>query len=137
MGRRPVVRELGPYLASLRKERPDLILRTDIIVGFPTATEQEDHETLAFVGSFFDEVAVHGFECFPRTPIAVSGLPFYPDSEVVKRAESSVERLKKAGVPLVHRGGQVYRTLEAIEKPKERMRCDRKAMVRPEDISHL
>lgn len=122
MGRKPVVKKLFPYLKDLRRERPDLILRTDIIIGYPSATTEEEEEAVDFAADLFDEVAVHGFELFEHTRIAGMGVDFYPASEIERRVSRAVETLKKNPGILVHRGGQVYQTLVDIEKPKDSMR---------------
>jgi tRNA A37 methylthiotransferase MiaB len=125
MERKAVVRELGVWLRRLRCDRPGIILRTDIMMGYPTATQAEEDEALEFVAGIFDEVAVHGFERFEHTPIAGMGLPFYEQQEIERRVDRAVDYLKRNGEILVHRGGQVYRTLVEIEKPKDALRRKR------------
>jgi len=122
MGRKPVVKKLLPHLTDLRRERPDLILRTDIMIGYPSATAEEEKETVDFVADLFDEVAVHGFELFEHTRIAGMDVEFYQASEIEMRVSQAAEALKKNPGILVHRGGQVYQTLVDIEKPKDSMR---------------
>ncbi|MGV8121193.1 MAG: radical SAM protein [Candidatus Xenobiia bacterium LiM19] len=122
MGRKPVVKKLFPYLKELRRERPDLILRTDVIIGYPSATAEEEEEAVDFAADLFDEVAVHGFELFEHTRIAGMGVDFFPASEIERRVSRAAEALKKNPGILVHRGGQVYQTLVDIEKPKDLLR---------------
>ena len=93
MERRPRVREIYPYLKDLREARPDLILRTDIMIGYPTVTLEEEQETLQYVADLFDEVAVHGFERFAHARIEKLGLPFYPQEEIDQRVTHAVEFL--------------------------------------------
>lgn len=126
MERRPVVKALYYYLKFLREKRKDIIFRTDIIIGYPTSTEDEEAETLEYVAELFDEVAVHGFERFTHARIEKMGLPFYPQEEIDRRAQNAVRYLKSFRKILIHRGGQVYQTLVEIEKPKEKMRRERK-----------
>lgn len=125
MERRPVVKGLYPYFKDLRTAREDLILRTDIMIGYPTATEEEELETLEFVSQLFDEVAIHGFERFPHARIEKLSLPFYPQEEIDGRVAYAEKFLKSFPDLLVHRGGQVYKTLIDIEKPKDEMRKQR------------
>jgi len=125
MGRKPVVKKLFPLLKDLRRERPDLIMRTDIIIGYPSATEEEEKEAVDFVADLFDEVAVHGFELFEHTRIAGMDVEFYRAQEIERRVNSAIDSLKKNPDILIHRGGQVYQTLVDIEKPKDSMRRKR------------
>lgn len=122
MERKPVIAELKPYLRKLREARRDLILRTDLIIGYPTSTEDEDMASVEFVAELFDEVAVHAFERFEHARIEKMGLPFYSPDQVEVRVEKAVARLRQTPRLLVHRGGQVIKTLEAIERPKDELR---------------
>ncbi|MBN2452665.1 MAG: radical SAM protein [Candidatus Omnitrophica bacterium] len=122
MDRKPVVTGLKPYFKKLRVSRRDLILRTDLIIGYPTATEQEDLSSVEFVAEIFDEVAVHGFERVKHARIEKMGLPFYSAAQIDERVEKVMGYLRRFPHILAHRGGQVIRTLEAIEKPKNELR---------------
>lgn len=122
MNRKPVVKSLYKYLKSLKLARKDILLRTDVIIGYPTAAEEEELETLKYVSEIFDEVAVHGFERFPHTRIEKMKLPFYAQDAISRRVEHAVEYLKSFPNILVHRGGQIYQTLVNIEKPKNNLR---------------
>lgn len=125
MKRQPVVKALHPYLKNIRQARPDMVFRTDVIIGYPTATEAEERETLEFVTEFFDEVALHAFERFSHTEIETMGLPFYSQEEIDRRVQNAVGYLQSFQHILVHRGGQVYKTLVDIEKPKDMMRLEK------------
>ena len=113
---------LYPYFKNLQNIRGDMLLRTDILVGYPTSTVAEEKETLSYVFELFDEVAVYGFERFPHTRIERMGLPFYGDEEINRRVQYAVDYLSSKPDILVHRGGQLYHTLTAIERPKEELR---------------
>jgi len=122
MERKPVVKALFPYIKKLREKRHDIVFRTDIMIGYPTATSEEEKETLRYVSELFDEVAVHGFELFPHTRIASMDLPFFPQKEIDQRVRHALEYLSSFPELLVDRGGQVYKTLEDIEKTKQKLR---------------
>ena len=122
MERKPVVRSLKEWLRELRKARPDLIFRTDLIIGYPTSTEEEEQESLKYVAELFDEVAVHGFERFKQARIEKQNVPFYASSEVNLRVEKALAFFRKYPKIIVHRGGQVIKSLEAIEQPKDELR---------------
>lgn len=49
MGRRTTHKELIDLITKLRKEIPDIALRTSLITGFPQETEEEHQELLNFV----------------------------------------------------------------------------------------
>lgn len=123
MGRRPVVAELAETLGELRRLRPDLLLRTDLIIGYPTSTPEEDAASVAFAGTYFDEIAVHAFEMFPKTRLAGMHVARHPQAEVDRRAAEAVATLSALPGRVVHRGGQVYATMEACEPAKEHLRC--------------
>ena len=129
MERCPKVPDLYPYLEDLRKARPDLILRTDLMIGYPTSTEEEDQESVRFVSKLFDELAIHGFEQFEHARIMKLGLPFHSQEIIDHRVNNAVEYMKSFPAILTHRGGQVYNTMEAIEEPKVQMRKERELLL--------
>ena len=49
MGRRTTHKELDALIAKLRREIPDIALRTSLITGFPQETEEEHEELMEFV----------------------------------------------------------------------------------------
>lgn len=118
MGRDPRVLELGPLLSELRSRNPKLVLRTDLIIGFPTETPAELNRTLEFVARHFTEVAVFGFELHPNTKIARMHLPMIDQYEVDRRVQHAVEYLGQYPNIITHRGGQVCETLIEREKRK-------------------
>ena len=64
MGRRTSKQELIDIIGKLRKEIPDIVLRTTLITGFPGETE-EDHEELK---EFVDEMEFDRFGVFTYSP---------------------------------------------------------------------
>lgn len=71
MGRRTNQKELRDLIAKLRKEIPDIALRTSLITGFPGETE-EDHEILkTFVKEMkFERLGVFTYSKEEDTPAA-------------------------------------------------------------------
>ena len=71
MGRRTTLADIKAMIARLRKEIPDIALRTTFISGFPTETE-EDHEILMdFVNETeFDRLGVFAYSREEDTPAA-------------------------------------------------------------------
>lgn len=64
MGRRTTKEEIQNTIRMIRKEIPDIVLRTSLIAGFPGET-QEDHEALL---AFIDEVEFNRLGVFAYSP---------------------------------------------------------------------
>ena len=56
MKRNYTVEEFNGHVEKLRESLPELTIETDIIVGFPTETENDFEKTLEFIGSTMPEV---------------------------------------------------------------------------------
>ncbi len=71
MGRRTNQTELKEIIGKLRKEIPDICLRTTLITGFPGETEEEQEELLSFVDQMeFDRLGVFTYSPEEGTPAA-------------------------------------------------------------------
>lgn len=71
MGRRTTKQELIDIVALLRKEIPDIILRTTLITGFPGETEEDHKELLEFIDTMeFDRLGVFTYSAEEDTPAA-------------------------------------------------------------------
>ncbi len=71
MGRRTNRKELDELIAKLRKEIPDIALRTSLITGFPQETEEEHAELLDFVEKAgFERLGVFTYSKEDNTPAA-------------------------------------------------------------------
>lgn len=71
MGRRTSKAELVEIVAKLRREIPDICLRTTLITGFPGETEEDHRELLEFVDSMeFDRLGVFTYSPEENTPAA-------------------------------------------------------------------
>ncbi|MDE7341798.1 MAG: 30S ribosomal protein S12 methylthiotransferase RimO [Lachnospiraceae bacterium] len=72
MGRRTTGGELEEVVGKLRREIPDICIRTTLITGFPGETEEEHEELLAFVERMeFDRLGVFTYSQEEDTPAAV------------------------------------------------------------------
>ncbi len=91
MGRDPYVREMGPLLKELKKGNNRLYFRTEIIIGFPSSTEEELIDTLNFVSEYFDKVSCFSYDFHPHTKIARMGIPFLDDTVVEDRIKLAME----------------------------------------------
>ncbi|MDE7423692.1 MAG: 30S ribosomal protein S12 methylthiotransferase RimO [Lachnospiraceae bacterium] len=72
MGRRTNKQELVDIITRLRKEIPDICLRTTLISGFPGETEEEHKELVEFVKEMkFDRLGVFPYSMEEDTPAAL------------------------------------------------------------------
>ncbi len=85
MGRRTTGREIEELIAVLRKEIPDISIRTTLITGFPGETEDEHRELLDFIRRMrFDHLGV--FEYSPEEGTKAAVMPDQiPDEVKIRR----------------------------------------------------
>ncbi|MBX7145162.1 MAG: radical SAM protein [Oligoflexia bacterium] len=108
MGREPGIRELAPFLEQIRAKSPRPVLRTDLLIGYPTETDDELEDTIEFANQYFDEAACYGFEVHPNTPIARMNLPIFDDSIIRQKVQRVSDSLSKNPNMILHFGGQDY-----------------------------
>lgn len=71
MGRRTTGGDLREIIGKLRREIPDICLRTTLITGFPGETEENHEELMAFVDELeFDRLGVFTYSAEEDTPAA-------------------------------------------------------------------
>lgn len=71
MGRRTSKQELIDIVTKLRKEIPDIILRTTLITGFPGETQEDHEELMGFIDEMeFDRLGVFTYSPEEGTPAA-------------------------------------------------------------------
>lgn len=89
MGRRTTESAIREMIAKLRREIPDLALRTTLISGFPGETE-EDHETLMrFIDDMeFDRLGVFTYSQEEDTPAAAMEYQIPEEVKEERRAEA-------------------------------------------------
>jgi tRNA-2-methylthio-N6-dimethylallyladenosine synthase len=99
MNRRHTRAHYLDVIARLRRARPDMVLSTDFIVGFPTETEADFQESLALI----EEVGFAGAYFFkysprPGTPAAdmAEQVPEDVKHERLQRLQRVVERQQRA-----------------------------------------
>lgn len=71
MGRRTTKQELVEIVEKLRREIPDIVLRTTLITGFPGETQEDHEELMEFVDEMeFDRLGVFTYSPEEDTPAA-------------------------------------------------------------------
>ena len=94
MGRRTSKAELVELIEKLRKEIPDITLRTTLISGFPGETEEEHSELKEFVEDMrFDRLGV--FTYSPEEDTVAEKLPNQVDEEIKERRRNEIMELQQ------------------------------------------
>lgn len=94
MGRRTSKQELIDIVTKLRKEIPDICLRTTLITGFPGETEEQHQELVEFVDEMeFDRLGVFTYSLEEDTPAAT--MPDQIDEEVKLERQAELMELQQ------------------------------------------
>ncbi|MDO4333024.1 MAG: 30S ribosomal protein S12 methylthiotransferase RimO [Eubacteriales bacterium] len=94
MGRRTRREELEETIQKLRREIPDICLRTTLISGFPGETEKDQEELLEFVNEMeFDRLGVFTYSQEENTPAAE--MPEQIEEEVKERRQAEIMELQQ------------------------------------------
>ncbi|MBR3772162.1 MAG: 30S ribosomal protein S12 methylthiotransferase RimO [Clostridium sp.] len=94
MGRRTNKQELIDIVTKLRKNIPDITLRTTLITGFPGETEEEHEELIEFIDTLeFDRLGVFTYSPEENTPAAL--LPDHLPEEVKERRRDELMEVQQ------------------------------------------
>ena len=94
MGRRTDSRELIEIIEKLRREIPDICIRTTLITGFPGETDEEHKELLSFVDRMeFDRLGVFTYSQEEDTPAAL--MPGQIPDEVKEERQAQLMELQQ------------------------------------------
>lgn len=94
MGRRTDKKELTEIVTKLRREIPDICLRTTLITGFPSETDEEHEELMAFVDEMeFDRLGVFTYSPEEDTPAALFDGQI--DEQVKQKRQSELMELQQ------------------------------------------
>lgn len=94
MGRKTSKQELTDIVKKLRKEIPDICLRTTLITGFPGETEDQHEELMQFVDEMeFDRLGVFTYSPEEDTPAAV--MPDQIAEEVKEERQADLMELQQ------------------------------------------
>lgn len=127
MKRRHTREQAIDLCADVRARRPDVAFGADIIVGFPTETEEMFQRSLDII----DEAGFHYLHVFPFSPrqgTPAAKMPQTPRDEIKRRAA----RLRAKGVETLHGflDGLVGEAFDAIRESGGRARLGNFAPVR-------
>jgi ribosomal protein S12 methylthiotransferase len=94
MGRRTTKAELKEIIGKLRKEIPDICLRTTLITGFPGETEEQHEELMEFVDEMeFDRLGVFTYSAEEDTPAA--SMPDQIPEEIKEERQAQLMELQQ------------------------------------------
>ena len=94
MGRRTTQQQLREMIGRLRRQIPDIALRTTLISGFPGETQEDHEELMRFVDEMeFDRLGVFAYSQEEDTPAA--GFPDQIPEEVKQRRRGEIMELQQ------------------------------------------
>lgn len=112
MGRRTSRAQLEEIIEKLRREIPDIALRTTLITGFPGETQEDHEELMAFVDEMeFDRLGVFTYSQEEDTPAA--SMEDQIDEEVKKNRQEELMELQQE-VSLDKNEERIGRTMLAM-----------------------
>lgn len=128
MRRRELSEYVGPFMKEVRNSNPRAILRTDVIIGWPTETEEERINSLDFAGKHFDEIALYSIELHPDLPAWQYQKDAFSDDELENIRKESVKYLNENYNVVVHSGQQDDNTMKKAEEKRKKLRQLRSAL---------
>ncbi len=116
MGRRTTKEQLKETVALLRKEIPDIVLRTTLIAGFPGETQEQHEELMEFVDEMeFERLGVFAYSPEENTPAAL--MPDQIPEEVKEERRDAILELQQE-IAFDKAADMVGRTLYAMIEGK-------------------
>lgn len=116
MGRRTTKVQLKETVALLRKEIPDIVLRTTLIAGFPGETQEQHEELMEFVDEMeFERLGVFAYSPEENTPAA--SMPDQIPEEVKEERRDAILELQQE-IAFDKAADMVGRTLYAMIEGK-------------------
>lgn len=94
MGRRTDTAQIKAMIERLRREIPDICIRTTLITGFPGETEDNHEDTMSFVNEMeFDRLGVFAYSAEEDTPAAE--MPDQVEDEVKEQRRREIMELQQ------------------------------------------
>ena len=116
MGRRTDTAQIKSMIERLRKEIPDICIRTTLITGFPGETDEDHEDIMAFVNEMeFDRLGVFTYSAEEDTPAAE--MPDQVDEEIKEQRRSEIMELQQE-IAFEAAGQMVGRRVKAMIEGK-------------------
>ena len=116
MGRRTSKQQLIDTITKLRKEIPDIALRTTLITGFPGETQEQHEELMEFVDEMeFERLGVFAYSPEENTPAA--SMPDQIPEEIKEERRDAILELQQE-IAFDKAADMVGRTLYAMIEGK-------------------
>ena len=116
MGRRTTQQQLREMIGRLRRQIPDIALRTTLISGFPGETQEDHEELMRFVDEMeFDRLGVFAYSQEEDTPAA--GFPDQIPEEVKQRRRGEIMELQQE-IAFAHSQDKEGQVLEVMIEGK-------------------
>lgn len=116
MGRRTTKAQLKETVSLLRKEIPDIVLRTTLIAGFPGETQEQHEELMEFVDEMeFERLGVFAYSPEENTPAA--SMPDQIPEEIKEERRDAILELQQE-IAFDKAADMVGRTLYAMIEGK-------------------
>lgn len=122
MNRRDHSDEVASFMDAVRAANRRAVLRTDLIIGWPTETPEERRASLDFAGRHFDEVATYTIELSEDLPAWKYKSQGYSEEELARILTESREYLKSNYQVVAHSGQQDDNTMREVEEARKRLR---------------
>ena len=114
---------LGPFLKQVRAVNTRAVLRTDLIIGWPSEIAEERHASLTFAGEHFDEIALYTIELSPDLPAWKYQNQAFTNEQLEQiRVESRAYLLERFDV-VVHSGQQDDSSMKSAEELRKKLRA--------------
>lgn len=116
MGRRTTKAQLKETVSLLRKEIPDIVLRTTLIAGFPGETQEQHEELMEFVDEMeFERLGVFAYSPEENTP--ATSMPDQIPEEIKEERRDAILELQQE-IAFDKAADMVGRTLYAMIEGK-------------------
>lgn len=116
MGRRTTKAQLREIVEKLRREIPDIALRTTLISGFPGETQEDHDELVEFVDEMeFERLGVFAYSAEEDTPAAE--FPDQVPQEVKEERRDEIMELQQE-ISFAHSENMIGKTLEVMIEGK-------------------
>ena len=112
MGRKTNKAQITNLIHKLRERIPDVVIRTSLIAGFPTETEEQFAELRDFVCDMeFDRLGVFAYSCEEGTPAAKMDGQIDEETKRLRQEMIMVDQAEVSERLNSQKAGKVYRVL--------------------------